>query len=62
MPSKARYKTTGGDKDFADKITFNPPSHSGKRRGSQTRRPDEQKPGRKVGQFSDQGQPPLIKK
>ena len=62
MPSKSRYKTKGGDKDFADKITFNPPSKSGKRRRSQTREPSEQNRERQIGQFGGQGEPPLVKK
>ena len=63
MPSKARYKTKGGDKDFADKITFNPRgSAGGKKPASETEEPGDQDAKRQVGQFGGAGQPPLMKK
>ena len=63
MPSKASHKTKGGDKDFAEKITFNPPSRTGRqKRGSQTGGTEEQDPKRRLGQFGGAGEPPVMKK
>jgi hypothetical protein len=61
MPSKASHKKQGGDKDAAEKNTFNPPKGgSGSRRGR--REPEEQDPKRRIGQFGGAGEPPLMKK
>jgi hypothetical protein len=61
MPSKARQKKQGGDKDSAEKNTFNrPKGGSGSRRGR--REPEEQDPKRRIGQFGGAGEPPLMKK
>ena len=61
MPNKASYKKQGGDKDAADKNTFNPPE--GASRGRRGRRePEEQDPKRRIGQFGGAGEPPLMKK
>ena len=62
MSSKAKYKKSGGDKDFADKITFNPPSKGGGKRSSQTEQPEEHVVEQRAGQFGGKGQPPLMKK
>jgi hypothetical protein len=59
MPSKAKYKKSGGDKDFADKNTMNPPSKGG---GTQTEETEEHHVNKRVGQFGETGQPPLMKK
>lgn len=63
MPSKAKPKKSGGDKDFADKNTMNPPNSGGsKRQRNQTREPEQQDPKRRIGQFGGAGEPPLMKK
>ena len=60
MP-KASYKSKGGDKDSAVKNTFNPPGPAGQH-GDQQRNPEQQEPGRPIGQFGGAGEPPLMKK
>jgi hypothetical protein len=60
--SKASAKTKGGGKDSPSKNAFNPPAGGGKERGSQTGGPQEQDPKRRIGQFSERGEPPLTKK
>jgi hypothetical protein len=58
MPRKRKV----GSKDSAAKNTFNPPELAGPKHGS--REPDlaEQNAKRRVGQFSEAGNPPLQKK
>ena len=62
VPSKAKYKKSGGGKDFADKNTMNPPSHGGGAHGTQTEEPEEHHVNKRIGQFGETGQPPLMKK
>ena len=62
MPSKAKHKVSGGDKDFATKNTMNPPTPGGGERGNQTREPQEQDTSQRVGQYGGEGEPPLMKK
>jgi hypothetical protein len=59
MPSKAKKKTRGGDKDFADKNTFNPPAHPGKEGLNE---PEQQDPKRRIGQYGGKGEPPIMKR
>ena len=62
MPSKAKYKKSGGDKDFATKNTMNPPTPGGTELPGQTREPEQQQTKQRVGQFGGEGEPPLMKK
>ncbi len=62
MPSKAKAKKTGGDKDAATKHAMNPPAQGGTQPGSQTHDPEQLDPKRRFGQFGESGQAPLIKK
>jgi hypothetical protein len=63
MPNKASYKSKGGDKDSATKHEFNPSPGQGPipdtRKGRAT---EEQDVERRAGQFTDAGQPPIMKK
>ena len=62
MPSNAKAKKTGGNKDAATKHAMNPPAQGGKQPGNQTHEPEELDPERQFGQFGETGQPPLMKK
>jgi hypothetical protein len=62
MPDKASYKSKGGDKDAATKHSLNatpggPPEQDGKARAT-----EEQDVKHRTGQFSDAGNPPIMKK
>ncbi len=61
--SRARYKSRGGEKRFADKTTLNAPSSPpGVRPGPQGEQADEDRTGRSIGRFGGAGEPPLPKK
>ena len=62
MPDKASYKSRGGDKDSATKHAMNPPSGGGQPPDADAQAPEEQDPKRRIGQFSETGQPPNMKK
>ena len=62
MPSGAKHKKSGGDKDFATKNTMNPPTPGGAQLPGQTGEPEEQDAKQRSGQFGGAGEPPLMKK
>ena len=62
MPDKASYKSRGGDKNSATKHTMNPPSGGGQVPDVDSQPQQEQAPKRRIGQFSEAGQPPNMKK
>jgi hypothetical protein len=62
MPNKASYKSKGGDKDSATKHTFNPSPGQGPIPDTKAKGNEEQDVERRAGQFTDAGQPPIMKK
>jgi len=62
MPNKASYKSKGGKKDSATKNTFNPSPGQGPIPDTKGRSTEEQDTKHRTGQFSDAGNPPLMKK
>jgi hypothetical protein len=63
MAGKAKHKSGGGThKDSATKHTMNPIGQGDQPPGEQTREPEEQDPKRRIGQFGDAGNPPIMKK
>jgi hypothetical protein len=63
MSRKAARKPRRGDKDFAEKITFNPPQPRGRKRflAQEGVLTDEDRTGRIIGRFGGAGQFPLSK-
>ena len=63
MPNKASYKSKGGNKDSATKHEFNPsPGQGPIPDTTKGRATEEQDVKHRTGQFSDAGNPPLMKK
>ena len=62
MPNKASYKSRGGNKDSATKHAMNPPTDGGQAPDADVQAPQEQDAKRRIGQFSETGQPPNMKK
>jgi hypothetical protein len=61
VPNKASYKSKGGKKDAATKHALNVPS-GGREPDIESKGSEEQDPKRKIGQFGDAGQPPIMKR
>jgi hypothetical protein len=62
MSGDARAKAKGGDKNSADKHTFNPPAGHGPTPDVESKGPEEQDAKRRIGQFGGAGEPPIMKK
>jgi hypothetical protein len=62
MPNKASYKSKGGNKDSATKHSLNAPPGQGPAQDGKARATEEQDIKHRTGQFSDAGNPPLMKK
>jgi hypothetical protein len=62
VPNEASYKSKGGNKDAATKHALNVPSGGGHEPDAESKESEEQDPKRRIGQFGDAGQPPIMKR